>query len=100
MSSRSSAAVVSPPRATSDGVYRIRAALGQRRHAEFGDTDEHMRPPDDVGKAEEPGRGHEQQPADRIKAAYNRALEDEQRTGDLGGTLNTAQFTQAVVDRL
>ena len=38
--------------------------------------------------------------AQRIKGAYNRALEDEQRTGDLGGTLNTSQFTQAVIDRL
>lgn len=38
--------------------------------------------------------------AESIKAAYNRALEDEQRTADLGGTLSTAQFTQAIIDRL
>lgn len=38
--------------------------------------------------------------AQRIKAAYNRALADGQSTGDIGGRLNTEQFTQAVIDRL
>jgi 3-isopropylmalate dehydrogenase len=38
--------------------------------------------------------------ADRIKAAYNRALADGQKTRDLGGTLGTAQFADAVIARL
>jgi isocitrate dehydrogenase (NAD+) len=38
--------------------------------------------------------------AKRIKAAYNRALADGQKTQDLGGTLGTAQFAQAVIERL
>ena len=36
----------------------------------------------------------------RIKAAYNRALADGQKTSDLGGTLGTAQFADAVIERL
>ncbi len=36
----------------------------------------------------------------RIKAAYDRALEDGQKTRDLGGSLDTAGFTRAVVERL
>ncbi len=38
--------------------------------------------------------------AERIKSAYNRALEDGQKTRDLGGSLGTRAFTQAVIDRL
>ncbi len=38
--------------------------------------------------------------AERIKAAYNRALEDGQKTRDLGGTLGTEQFATAVIERL
>jgi isocitrate dehydrogenase (NAD+) len=37
---------------------------------------------------------------ERIKAAYNRALVDGQTTKDLGGSLGTKEFTQALVDRL
>ncbi|MEM7605958.1 MAG: isocitrate/isopropylmalate family dehydrogenase, partial [Myxococcota bacterium] len=38
--------------------------------------------------------------ADRIDAAYNQALVDDQKTGDLGGTLNTEAFVKAVIERL
>ncbi|MFW6031106.1 MAG: isocitrate/isopropylmalate dehydrogenase family protein [Myxococcota bacterium] len=38
--------------------------------------------------------------SERIKAAYDRALDDGQKTRDLGGELGTAAFTQAVIDRL
>ncbi len=38
--------------------------------------------------------------AERIKVAYNRALEDGQKTRDLGGELNTEQFVEALVARL
>ena len=38
--------------------------------------------------------------AEKIKNAYNAALADEQKTGDLGGKLTTAAFTQSVIDRL
>ncbi len=38
--------------------------------------------------------------ADRIKNAYDQALQDGERTGDLGGTLNTEQFADAVIERL
>jgi isocitrate dehydrogenase (NAD+) len=38
--------------------------------------------------------------AERVKAAYNRALEDGQKTRDLGGGLGTDQFARAVIDRL
>ena len=38
--------------------------------------------------------------AERIKAAYNRALEDGGKTRDLGGTLGTEQFANAVIERL
>jgi isocitrate dehydrogenase (NAD+) len=40
------------------------------------------------------------QTADRIKAAYNRALADGQKTRDLGGTLGTEDFTSALIERL
>jgi len=36
----------------------------------------------------------------RIKAAYNKALADGQKTRDLGGELGTEAFAQAVVERL
>lgn len=38
--------------------------------------------------------------AERVTSAYTKALADEQKTKDLGGTLGTKQFTQAVIDRL
>jgi isocitrate dehydrogenase (NAD+) len=38
--------------------------------------------------------------AKRIKAAYDRALEQGQTTGDLGGTLGTREFAAAVIARL
>jgi isocitrate dehydrogenase (NAD+) len=38
--------------------------------------------------------------AERIKTAYNRAIADGQKTRDLGGTLGTEGFTEAVVERL
>ncbi|MEM6957812.1 MAG: isocitrate/isopropylmalate family dehydrogenase, partial [Myxococcota bacterium] len=38
--------------------------------------------------------------ADRIDAAYNQALLDDQKTGDLGGSLNTEAFVKAVIERL
>jgi isocitrate dehydrogenase (NAD+) len=38
--------------------------------------------------------------ADRIKAAYDRALAEGQKTRDLGGTLGTAEFTEALIQRL
>jgi len=38
--------------------------------------------------------------ADRIKAAYNRALEEGQTTRDLGGSLGTTEFADAVSARL
>ena len=39
------------------------------------------------------------EPAARIKRAYDGALVDGQKTRDLGGTLNTDEFAQAVIDR-
>jgi isocitrate dehydrogenase (NAD+) len=36
----------------------------------------------------------------KIKDAYNRALGDGQKTRDLGGQLGTAQFADAVIQRL
>lgn len=38
--------------------------------------------------------------ADRIKRAYNRALAEGQTTRDLGGSLGTEQFADAVLERL
>ncbi len=38
--------------------------------------------------------------ADRIKSAYNRALADGQKTRDLGGSLGTEQFADAVIARI
>ncbi len=38
--------------------------------------------------------------AERIKAAYNRALADGEKTGDLGGRLGTREFADAVIARL
>jgi len=37
---------------------------------------------------------------DRIKASYNKALEDGQKTRDLGGSLGTRDFAKALVARL
>ncbi len=38
--------------------------------------------------------------AGRIKQAYDRALEDGQKTRDLGGVLGTKEFARAIIDRL
>ena len=38
--------------------------------------------------------------AQRIKVAYDQALEGGAKTGDLGGTLSTEQFADAVIERL
>ena len=38
--------------------------------------------------------------AESIKAAYNKALADGEKTGDLGGTLGTEEFAKAVIKRL
>ena len=38
--------------------------------------------------------------AESIQSAYDQALRDGQKTRDLGGTLNTMQFADAVIDRL
>ncbi len=38
--------------------------------------------------------------ANKIKGAYDQALSDGKKTGDIGGDLNTKQFTQAVIERL
>ena len=38
--------------------------------------------------------------AGRIKAAYNQALADDKKTRDLGGDLNTDEFTDAVIERM
>jgi isocitrate dehydrogenase (NAD+) len=38
--------------------------------------------------------------AERIKGAYDRALQDGQKTGDIGGSLNTDGFVRAVIERL
>ncbi len=38
--------------------------------------------------------------AQKIKAAYNQSLAAGQKTRDIGGTLGTDQFAQAVIDRL
>ena len=38
--------------------------------------------------------------ANKIKSAYDKALGDGQKTGDIGGSLNTEQFSQAVIERL
>ncbi len=38
--------------------------------------------------------------ADKIKNAYNKALADGEKTGDIGGKLNTEGFTNAVIARL
>ncbi len=38
--------------------------------------------------------------AERIKSAYNRALQDGEKTRDLGGSLGTEQFANAVITRL
>jgi isocitrate dehydrogenase (NAD+) len=38
--------------------------------------------------------------ADRIRDAYNKALLDGQKTRDLGGTLGTREFAEAIIERL
>ena len=43
---------------------------------------------------------HCRQVAERIKAAYDRALDDDRKTRDLGGDLGTETFADAVIERL
>jgi isocitrate dehydrogenase (NAD+) len=50
--------------------------------------------------AEERSDDTARQAADRIRKAYNKALSDEQKTGDLDGDLGTKEFARAVIDRL
>jgi len=50
--------------------------------------------------AETRGDARCRQAADRIKNAYNRALAEGQKTRDLGGTLGTEAFADAVIARL
>lgn len=38
--------------------------------------------------------------AENIRSAYSKALEDGQKTRDLGGQLGTKEFAQAIIDRL
>ena len=40
------------------------------------------------------------QAAEAIKTAYDKALNDQQKTRDLGGTLGTDQFADAVIERI
>ena len=44
--------------------------------------------------------GTSRQAADRIKTAYDAALTDGQKTRDLGGSLGTSEFADAVIERL
>ena len=41
-----------------------------------------------------------ERPAHNIKNAYNQTLKEGEKTKDLGGSLNTAQFTEAIIKRL
>lgn len=50
--------------------------------------------------AETRGDASSQAAAERIKAAYNRALAEGQKTSDLGGRLGTEAFAEAVIRRL
>ncbi|GIW70526.1 MAG: isocitrate dehydrogenase [Planctomycetota bacterium] len=50
--------------------------------------------------AETRGREELRRAASRIRTAYDRALAEGLRTRDLGGTLGTAEFTEAVIARL
>ncbi len=50
--------------------------------------------------AETEQRPELQSAAERIKNAYNAALAAGDMTGDIGGSLDTRQFTQVVIDRL
>jgi len=38
--------------------------------------------------------------AGKIRLAYDKALADGCKTGDLGGEMNTIEFADAVIDRL
>jgi isocitrate/isopropylmalate dehydrogenase len=38
--------------------------------------------------------------ADRIKTAYNRALQEGRKTRDLGGDLGTEAFADALIERM
>ena len=44
--------------------------------------------------------GTSRQAAARIKTAYDAALTDGQKTHDLGGSLGTSEFADAVIERL
>ena len=51
-----------------------------------------------LGETRSDQRCHEA--ANRVKAAYSSALDDGQKTRDLGGELGTRAFTAAIIDRL
>ncbi len=38
--------------------------------------------------------------ADRIKTAYDLCLKNGEKTGDLGGSLGTSEFADAIIKRL
>lgn len=38
--------------------------------------------------------------AERIKAAYDQALSEGEKTADLGGSLGTSEFADAIIQRL
>jgi isocitrate/isopropylmalate dehydrogenase len=48
---------------------------------------------------QEPASGH-RETATRIRQAYDTALRDGRKTRDVGGTLGTAAFADAVIERL
>ena len=50
--------------------------------------------------ADQRGDARCRQAGERIKAAYNRALSDGQKTRDLGGDLDTDAFASALIERL
>jgi len=50
--------------------------------------------------AEREGEAHFREVGAQIRAAYDAALRDDQKTRDIGGTLGTADFASAVIDRL
>ena len=50
--------------------------------------------------ADQPGGDSYRSCAESIKTAYNQALEDGCKTGDLGGNLGTMAFADAIIERL
>ena len=50
--------------------------------------------------ADNEGRDDFGQCAEKIKEAYDKALEEGATTRDLGGTLGTQEFAQAIIERM